>query len=150
MKDRKRKYLIIVIVIIAVCLLSTVYEFTTRSNPVVGKYKCAPEGTPSKYTITLELYGNKKFLYGHYKDTDDNYAKGKYTYETENKTSKDGNVKFYMLKLHADKDNYVVDGIREAKDFDAQAEFALTKENGKKAGILMFVNSYNVYYCYEK
>ena len=124
----------------------------STSNYLVGKYDCKQyDSSSSDYSITLYLNSDNTFLYGPYSDLDNNYAKGTYTYVDEDKTSNDGKFKYYMITMNGKKEDFIVDGKPASKDFNSKAEMGISRTNGsKKQAVLMFVSTYNTYYCYER
>ena len=124
---------------------------TTSSNAVAGKYNCTGvDDHKDEYLITLHLNDDMTFLYGPYGKLTNNYAKGTYTYEDEQKTNASGQYKYYMVTLTGSKDDFVIEGKPSDKDFNSKMEFGLTNTTSKKQGVVMFVSSYNTYYCYEE
>lgn len=134
--------------------LNTLYnelDYASSENYVAGKYDCKGVDSDSdKYLITLNLNENGTFLYGPYENTKNNYAKGTYTYEDEKKTDNTGNYKYFMITLTGPKEDFIQDGVASDHDFKSKLEFGLTNYNGKKQGVIIFTNTYNMYYCYEK
>lgn len=124
---------------------------TTSSNAVSGKYNCTGvDDHKDEYLITLHLNNDNTFLYGPYGKLDNNYAKGTYTFEDENKTNASGQYKYYMVTFTGSKDDFIIDGKPSEKDFTAKMEFGITNSKLKKEGVVLFVSSYNTYYCYEE
>ena len=134
--------------------LNTLYnelDYASSENYVSGKYDCkGVDSSSDKYLITLNLNADGTFLYGPYENTENNYAKGAYTYEDEKKTDNTGNYKYFMITLTGSKEDFIQDGVASDHDFKSKLEFGLTNYNGKKQGVIMFTNTYNMYYCYEK
>ncbi len=87
---------IIGIVIIVAIILSMLVYFNSnekistkvKSNDISGNYNCkrfSGEGESDEYAITLNLKPDYTFLYGPYGNTKNNYAKGTYSYEYQEK-----------------------------------------------------------------
>ena len=55
-----------------------------------------------------------------------------------------------MITLTGPKEDFIQDGVASDHDFKSKLEFGLTNYNGKKQGVIIFTNTYNMYYCYEK
>lgn len=126
-------------------------SYQTSTNYIAGKYNCTGvDDHKDEYLITLHLNEDNTFLYGPYGKLDNNYAKGTYTYEDENKTNASGQYKYYMVTFTGSKDNFIIDGKPADKDFSAKMEFGITNSKLKKEGVVMFVSTYNTYYCYEE
>lgn len=125
-------------------------EYSTSKNYVAGKYDCTGvNDKKNTYLVTLELNEDNTFLYGPYGNLDNNYAKGTYTFEKEEKKNS-GEYKYYMISLAGDKENFIMDGKPNDYDFNSKLEFGLTTNNGKKEGVIIFTNTYNMYFCYER
>lgn len=155
-------FIIVVMIIIAIFVLKSVgfneffsrlyneLDYSSSSNYVAGKYDCTGvDSNTDKYLITLHLNKDNTFLYGPYGDLENNYVKGTYTYEDEHKTNGSGDYKYFMLTMEGKKENFIVDGTPADHDFSSQMEFGITSQNAKKQGVIMFVSTYNMYYCYE-
>lgn len=126
-------------------------SYSSSDNFVAGNYNCTGvDSDTSEYLITLHLNKNKTFLYGPYGKLDNNYAKGTYTFEDEEKTDASGDYKYFMLTLTGSKDDFIIEGSPADHDFNSQMEFGITSVNVKKQGVIMFVSNYNMYYCYEE
>lgn len=128
------------------------YKNQENTNPLIGNYKCTgvnEENKAENYKIALNLNNDYSFLYTPYKDSDKNYVIGTYTYEDENKTNASNDYKYYMLKLDASEENFIVNGKEAGRKFSANLEFGLKQQLGTKEGVIMFVESGNIYYCYE-
>lgn len=54
-----------------------------------------------------------------------------------------------MITLTGPKEDFIQDGVASDYDFKSKLEFGLTSNNGKKQGVIIFTNTYNMYYCYE-
>lgn len=126
-------------------------EYGASNNYVAGKYNCTGvDSNTEKYLVTLHLNKDNTFLYGPYGRITNNYAKGTYTYEDENKTNGSGEYKYFMVTLEGKKEDFVIDGVSSDHDFKSQMEFGVARKDSKKQGIIMFVSTYNMYYCYEQ
>lgn len=126
-------------------------DYVSSENYVAGKYDCTGvDSNTDKYLITLHLNNDGTFLYGPYGNMDNNYAKGTYTFEDENKTNGNGSYRYFMVTFTGPKEDFIQNGVASDHDFQSEMEIGLTSENGKKQGVIMFTNSYNMYYCYEK
>lgn len=118
---------------------------------VAGNYDCTGTSSNSDtYLITLNLNKDNSFLYGPYGHLSDNYAKGTYTVEKKQKENADPNYNYYSLTMTAPKESYIIDGKPSDHDFSSEAEFAITEEDGKKVGGIIFLSNYKMYFCYEK
>lgn len=155
-------FIISVVIIIAVFILKSVdfneffsvlyneLDYSSSSNYVAGKYDCTGVySNTDEYLITLHLNEDNTFVYGPYGDLMNNYVKGTYTYEDENKTNGTGEYKYFMLTLEGKKENFIIDGEPSDNDFSSKMEFGITSKNVKKQGVIMFLSTYNMYYCYE-
>lgn len=125
---------------------------TTSDNYVAGTWNCAP-GTGStddhdNFTTTLELNDDMTFRYGQYGDLRNNHYGGSYTFEDENKKNPSGDYSYYMVTF--DTDEFVMDG--EDQDTSevnlSKMEMGITRTSEGKSAIMMFVSTYNMYYCY--
>lgn len=122
-----------------------------KRNEIEGKYDCTGvDSNTDEYLITLEMNNDMTFLYGPYGKLEDNYVKGTYTFKDENKTNNSKEYKYYMVDFEGGKDDFVVDGESQNKEFKAQMEIGITTKNDKREGVIIFVSSYNMYYCYER
>ena len=155
--------IVVVLIVIAVLVFksvdfkdffSTLYnelDYSTSENYVSGKYDCTGvDSNTDKYLVTLHLNEDNTFLFGSYGDLENNYAKGTYTYEDEHKTNNTGEYKYFMITFKGEKEDFIVNGEQSDHGFNSQMEFGLSSKNVKKHGVIMFVNTYNMYYCYEK
>jgi hypothetical protein len=86
-------------------------------------------------------------MWGKYGDTYNNYVKGTYTFKDLDKKNAAGNYSYYNIKL--DGDVFYKDGVKQTEPYASEYEFGITKDNGKKQGIIMNTKTYNMYYCYE-
>lgn len=126
----------------------------TSSNYVAGTWDCA-NGTGSKndrdnYSVTLELNNDMTFRYGKYGDLKKNHYGGTYTFKDEDKQTKDGNYNYYMVDF--DTNELIVDGEEQELTSGkrlSQMEMGITKTSNGKEAIIIFVSSYNMYYCYN-
>lgn len=145
-------FIIVIMIIISVFVLkSGGFNFSSLSNPVTGEYYCTGvDSNTDKYLITLHLNKDNTFLYGPYGDLKNNYAIGTYIYEDEHKTNGNREYKYYMVTMEGPKEDFIINGSSSENDFNSKMEFGITSKNGKKQGVIMFVNTYNMYYCYEK
>lgn len=122
-----------------------------KGNDISGNYNCTGvDSNKDEYIITLNLKEDNTFLYGPYGRLTDNYAKGTYTYTDEQKTDNSGNYKYYMVELKGNAGEFVVDGEPNDTAFNSKMEFGITSKDNKKQGVIIFTNSYNMYYCYEQ
>ncbi len=141
--------IVVLVVVVAVLLFPKTKE---EYNPIAGEYDCTSlEGASSEYLVSIYLYKDGTFLYGPYGDLDNNHAKGNYTYEHEE--DKDGKVEgytYYMVSFKGDAKDFISEGKSIGRDFESEMEFGLTEENGKRQGVVMFLSTYNMYYCYAK
>lgn len=116
---------------------------------VVGKYNCATTANSNEYSVSLHLNANGTFVYGPYGDLNNNYAKGRYIYEYKHKTNNDGNLKYYLLTMKGTKEEYIVDGKPSDYGFVAQVEMGVISQNEKKRSVIKFLDSNELYYCFE-
>lgn len=131
--------------------LYTELDYSTNENFIAGKYNCSNvDGNSSEYVVTLHLNEDKTFFYGPYGNTENNYAKGNYTFEDENKTNASGKYKYFMVTMKGNKEDFIVNGKPNEKDFDSKMEMGVTTVDAKKQAVIMFVSTYNTYYCYEE
>lgn len=154
--NKKIKYIGIILnalaLIVSSILLVTSFETISEENDISGFYRCKNfnSGNVSEnYTIELDLNSDNTFVYGPYGELENNYVKGTYTYEDENKTNGSGEYKYYMLTFSGKKEDFIINGVPNDTDFNSKMEFGITEKNGKREGIIMFVHNYNMYYCYE-
>lgn len=120
-------------------------------NPVEGKYNCKNfdgTGPTGDYIVRFELDDDYDFLWGKYGDTYKNYVKGTYTYEDLDKKNPAGNYSYYTVSI--DGDEFYQDGIKQTEEYASEYEFGITKESGKKQGILYNGKTGSMYYCYEE
>ena len=126
-------------------------DYQTSDNYIAGKYNCTGvDDNTDTYLVTLHLNNDNTFLYGPYGNLSNNYAKGTYSYEDEHKSTSDGSYKYFMITFNGKKEDFVVDGVAQDHDFYSKMEFGITKDKGKKQGVIIFTSSYNMYYCYEE
>lgn len=159
-KEKTGMILNIIAIVIAIVEVALVMIFVPTDellekagikNDIEGKYNCsAVDGDSDEYLVTLNLNHDKTFLYGPYNDTDNNHTKGTYTYVDENKTNNSGEYKYYMVTFKGPKEDYIVNGKEQDHDFTSEMEFGITTVDNKRQGVIMFVSSYNMYYCYEQ
>lgn len=126
-------------------------EEDLAKEAVLGKYNCKSfdgTGPNGDYIVRLELNKNNSFLWGKYGDTYKNYVKGTYDVDDLDKTNYSGNYTYYEVEL--DGDEFYQDGIEQDEPYESTYEFGITKENGKKQGIIMNTKTQNMYYCYEE
>lgn len=124
---------------------------SSSSNYVEGEYNCKSfdgNGATGSYIVRFELNKDMTFMWGKYGDTYRNYVKGDYTYKDLDKKNAAGNYSYYNIKL--DGDEFYKDGIKQTEPYASEYEFGITKENGKKQGIMMNTKTYNMYYCFEE
>lgn len=128
-------------------------ERTTDENYVAGTWNCA-NGTGStndrnNLTTTLKLNKDMTFSYGPYGDLSNNHYSGTYTFKDEDKKNGDGKYSYYMVDFNTNE--FILDGVKQDLDGKgiSQAEMGITKTDEGKQGILMFVSTYNMYYCYN-
>jgi len=120
-------------------------------NYVSGNYNCKAfdgSGASGSYIVRFELNKDMTFMWGKYGDTYRNYVKGDYTFKDLDKKNAAGNYSYYKVEL--DGDEFYQDGVKQSDPYASKYEFGITKENGKKQGILMNEKTYNMYYCYEE
>lgn len=152
---------IIGIVIIVAIILSMLVYFNSKediskevkSNDISGNYNCkgfSGEGESDEYAITLNLKPDYTFFYGPYGNTKNNYAKGTYSYEYQEKENNMTNYNYYMITFKGTAEDFVVDGKAQDHGFNSKMEFGVTTKDNKRQGIIMFVSNYNMYYCYEQ
>ena len=55
---------------------------------------------------------------------------------------------YYTVSI--DGDEFYQDGIKQTEEYASEYEFGITKENGKKQGILYNGKTGSMYYCYEE
>lgn len=115
-------------------------------NPISGEFRCKTS-SQDKYSVELILSKNGDFLYGPYNDIENNHAKGKYMYENEYKQTKNGKYSYYMVTFEGKNTDFIVDG-KPTHDFKNKMEIGITED--KKEAIIIFLNSYNIYYCENK
>lgn len=126
-------------------------EEIKENSVVVGKYNCTSfDGYNKKgnYIIRFEINSNYTFLWGKYGDTRNNYVKGTYTFKDLEKKNPSGNYSYYNIDITGDE--FVENGRKQTEKYHSAYEFGITKENGKKQGIIMNTKTYNMYYCYEE
>ena len=128
-------------------------EKETSDNYVSGIYNCKNfDGSKesSEYIVTFKLNDDYTFIWGKYNDLEKNYFKGTYTFEDEHKKNNSGDYSYYMLNLNVE--DSMIDGIRQdiSTGKIIKDEFGITSVNTKKQGVIMNVNTYNMYYCYEE
>ncbi|MBO5530397.1 MAG: zinc-ribbon domain-containing protein [Bacilli bacterium] len=122
----------------------------SSTNYVEGEYNCKNfdgNGATGSYIVRFELDDDMNFMWGKYGDTYNNYVKGSYTYKDLDKKNAAGNYSYYNIKL--DGDVFYKDGVKQTEPYASEYEFGITKDNGKKQGIIMNTKTYNMYYCYE-
>jgi len=122
----------------------------SSTNYVEGEYNCKNfdgNGATGSYIVRFELDDDMNFMWGKYGDTYNNYVKGSYTYKDLNKKDPSGKYSYYNIKL--DGDVFYKDGVKQTEPYASEYEFGITKDNGKKQGIIMNTKTYNMYYCYE-
>ena len=123
----------------------------SSDNYVSGDYNCKSfdgNGASGEYIVRLELNNDKTFMWGKYGDTYNNYVKGDYTFKDLDKKNYAGNYSYYTVTL--DGDVFYQDGVKQNDPYKSEYEFGITKQNGKKQGILMNTKTQNMYYCYEE
>jgi hypothetical protein len=130
--------------------LYTDFNYQTNENFIVGKYNCGDVMGSGEYQIVIHLNEDKTFFYGPYGKTDNNYAKGTYTFEDELKTNASGQYKYYMVNVKGNDGEFIVDGKPKEKAFDTEFEIGLTTIDAKKQGVVMFTSTNNTYYCFEE
>lgn len=120
----------------------------TAKNDIVGTWNCSNYNSrTSDYSITMKLNKDGSFIFGPYGDLTNNYAKGNYTYEElkeKNETSEQ--YKYYTLQITAQQGDYVVDGVKQDRVFDAKFEMGITTAEPKQA-LLMNYRTYQTYKC---
>lgn len=122
-----------------------------KQNPIAGKYDCTGvDSNTDEYIVSLYLENDGTFTYGHYDKLENNHAKGTYTYEDEKKENYSGDYSYYMVSFNGDKKDFIIDGKSSEKDFNSKMEIGITKNKNKKEAVIIFLNSYNMYYCYER
>lgn len=122
----------------------------TSYNYVEGEYNCKNfdgTGASGDYIVRFELDDDMTFMWGKYGDTYKNYVKGTYTYKDLDKKNASGDYSYYTVSL--DGDEYYQNGVKQTEPYASEYEFGITKENGKKQGIIMNTKTYNMYYCFE-
>ncbi len=127
------------------------FDRETSLNYVEGEYNCKSfdgNGVKGDYIVRFELDDDMSFMWGKYGDTYNNYVKGTYTFEDLDKKNAAGNYSYYTVTL--DGDVFYEDGVKQTKEYASEYEFGITKENGKKQGIIMNTKTYNMYYCFEE
>ena len=138
-------------IVINVGIILVTLVFVGLFATALGSDKCTNvDGDPSNYVVTLHLNEDNTFFYGPYGNTENNYAKGNYTFEDEKKTNATGKYKYFMVTMKGNKEDFIVDGKPNATDFDSQMEMGVTTVDAKKQAVIMFVSTYNTYYCYEE
>lgn len=55
-----------------------------------------------------------------------------------------------MVTMKGNKEDFIVDGKPNDTDFNSQMEMGVTTVDTKKQAVIMFVSTYNTYYCYEE
>ena len=149
-KKANMKLTAIIVNIISVIIILGLYFYYYEKNDLLfGNYNCTNQYGNSGYSITLNLYKDKTFLYGPYNRMTNNYVKGTFDYKILQKSNASGNARYYSLSLNAKKQNYVVNGIQSDHDFISRAEIGFEKHNGVKQGVLVFESSSTLYFCYE-
>lgn len=123
-------------------------DYKNSSNYVAGRYDCTGvDDNVDEYLISLHLNEDNTFIYGPYGELTSNYITGTYTYEDEKKTNKSGQYKYFKVYLKGDKTS--IDGEISDEKHNAEMEFGITSQNAKKQGVVLFVSSNYMYYCYE-
>ncbi len=143
----------IISTVIAIIMFSAIIIgiIAGSDNYIAGKYDCTGvDSSTDGYLVTLHLNDDNTFFYAPYGRSDKNYAKGTYMFEDEHKTNNSGDYKYYMVSLTGPKEQFIIDGVESDNDFQTQMEIGLTENDGKKEGVIMFTNTYNMYYCYEQ
>ncbi len=126
------------------------YLGSNSNNYVAGKYNCTGvDSNTDKYLVTIHLNKDNTFLYGPYGNLENNYAKGVYSYEDEHKTDHSGQYKYFMVTMNGNQEDFIINGVPADHDFSSKMEFGITTEDGKKQGVILFLSTYNMYYCYE-
>lgn len=123
----------------------------STSNYVSGNYNCKSfdgSGASGDYIVRFELNKDMTFMWGKYGDTYNNHVKGTYTFKDLDKKNAAGNYSYYTVTI--DGDEFYQDGVKQSDPYASEYEFGITKQNGKKQGILMNTKTYNMYYCYEE
>lgn len=144
-------FMFIFFLFLGVSLFSSILETGFSSNPVAGKYNCSGfsgQGPSKNYIVRLELNNDKSFLWGKYGDVSRNYVRGSYTYVDLYKKNAAGNYSYYTVNL--DGDVFYQNGIKQSEPYGSTYEFGITKDHGKKQGIMMNTKTYNMYYCFEE
>ena len=126
----------------------------TSKNHVSGIWNCAKgiasANDPKSFNITIKLNEDMSFVYGPYNDTDNNHFSGTYTYKDENKHTNDYKYNYYMVDFNTDE--YISDGEKQDITNTTSQMYMGIAESGNCAGrqaIIIFVSSYNRYYCYD-
>ena len=123
------------------------YKYVVVEDKVEGEWKCKLYNTKySKYVLTLELEGNKKFNWSDYNSPKYNYVKGTYNYHKVD--SEQAETKhYYLVNLHPTK-MYLYGRKRVARD--TSYKVFITKKNYPRKAKMINSRTYNIYYCDEK
>ena len=129
---------------------------TTQSKneiPIAGRFNCQGGSSSydtGEYNMVLYLDNYNHFTIGTYGDLENNKATGTYTYKYLNKTDHSGNYKYYEVKLNGYKNSFIHNGEVQEDAYNTVLEFAITKKNGKKEGLIYFTPSSSMNYCFTK
>lgn len=128
-------------------------DYSTSDNYITGTWNCSKfdgSGADKDYSVTMKLNSDKSFVFGQYGDLSNNHAGGTYTFEdekTKNENTSNG-YKYFLIDMTGNSDDYIVDGVKQDRSFNAKFEIGITSVNTKKEAILMNYYTYQMYYCY--
>ena len=115
---------------------------------LVNEQDATYHGVKVVYTVTFGQ--NKEMTFTRNVNGTDFVMKGTYTYKDENKHTNDYKYNYYMVDFNTDE--YISDGEKQdITNTTSQMEMGIA-ESGNGAGrqaIIIFVSSYNRYYCYD-
>ena len=123
----------------------------SSSNYVSGYYNCKSydgSGASGSYIVSFDLKNDMTFKWSKYGDSYKNYVKGTYTYKDLDKKNASGEYSYYKITL--DGDEFYKDGVKQSDPYASTYEFGITKQNGKKQGVMINERTYNMYYCFEE
>ena len=128
-------------------------DYKSSENYISGTWNCSKfSGTSEQgeYTITMKLNKDQSFIFGEYGDLNKNHAGGTYTYEDEKEKNENNpnGYKYYTLHLTGKNGDYIIDGVKQDRTFEAKFEMGITSVNTQKQAILMNYGTYQMYYCY--
>lgn len=143
--------IIVIMVIIAFFVFGLDLFDNNTNSYVVGYYDCkGVNSSTDDYLVSLYLNKDNTFTYGPYGKLENNRATGTFTAISEEKTNGSGDTKYFKITMTGKKEDFIVDGKPSDTEFNSIVDFGVTTKNGKKQATIIFENSYNMYYCYER